>query len=66
MRMRALKSWYNRDHEGMVQPDDEFEAPEYRARELERLGLAIPCLPPVVRIVADPVPPAEPARRRRR
>lgn len=41
MRLKALKPWYNPDHEGHVEPDQFFEASDYRAGELIRAGLAI-------------------------
>jgi len=69
MRMRAIKSWMNKDFEGLVQPDDEFEASEYRAKELIRIGLAIPCLSETekVRVQADPAsePPQVKGRARK-
>jgi hypothetical protein len=66
MRMRALTSWYNSDHEGQVQSGDYFDATPYRARELERLSLAVPALSDTEKVVvrADP-PPVSPMKARR-
>jgi hypothetical protein len=41
MRLKALKAWYNADHEGSVEPGQEFEASDYRGDELVRSGLAV-------------------------
>jgi hypothetical protein len=41
MRLKALKSWFNAEHEGAVEEGHEFEASEYRANELVRIGLAM-------------------------
>ena len=41
MRLRALRPWYNPDHEGQVEPGQCFEASEYRSRDLIRAGLAM-------------------------
>jgi hypothetical protein len=40
VRMKALRPWANRDHEGQVSDGDEFDATEDRARELERIQFA--------------------------
>lgn len=40
MLLKALKPWYNPEHEGHVEPGQEFEASEFRADELIRIGLA--------------------------
>lgn len=57
--MRAISSWMNREHEGMVHPGDEFEATEYRARDLVTVGLAVYAVSDVnkVRVTADPADP---------
>jgi hypothetical protein len=56
MLMQALKPFTNWDYEGQVQPGQKFEATPYRARELERNGLAVPAMSDTqkVRVVADP------------
>jgi hypothetical protein len=64
--MRALRAWYNGDHEGDVQVGDEFEASPYRARDLERLTLAIPVVGETEKIVVRADAPAAPATKARR
>ena len=41
IRMRALKGWRNDSFEGVVNPGQEFDAGSERARELERVELAV-------------------------
>jgi hypothetical protein len=62
MLLRALRPWYNPDHEGQVEPGHVFEASEYRSRELIRLGLAMVAIneKKKIKVPADP-----PARRKR-
>jgi len=57
--MRALSSWFNRDHEGMVDRGDEFETSEYRAAELVNDGLAAYAVSETekTKVTADPPPP---------
>lgn len=64
MRMRALVPWYNSDHEGRVEVGDQFEASPHRARDLERLGLALPTLSETTKIVVMADPPATAKSRR--
>jgi hypothetical protein len=40
VRMKALRSWINREHEGQVVAGQEFEVLEHRARDLELHQLA--------------------------
>ena len=53
--MRATADWYNGDHEGRVERGQEFETSEYRATELERVGLAVRAISETrkTRVVAD-------------
>lgn len=52
--MLALRSWTNFDHEGRVEAGQRFEvASDYRSRELEAAGLAIPA---IVKILVRPDP----------
>jgi hypothetical protein len=62
MLLRAIRPWYNQDHEGHVEPGQTFEASEYRARELIRAGLALVAtnVTGKIKVSADP-----PARRKR-
>lgn len=65
MLMEALKPWINWDHEGVVHPGIRFQANEYRARELELAGLAVPVLDEnqQIKVVADaPSPPPPKAK----
>jgi hypothetical protein len=51
VRMRALRTWRNDQHEGYVDPGHEFTATEQRARDLELSALAeriMECSPRVV------------------
>jgi hypothetical protein len=63
MLLKALKPWFNRDHEGAVDVGQCFEASEYRARELIRAGLAEVAVNETgkIKITADP-----PVRRTKR
>jgi hypothetical protein len=65
IRMKALRSWYNDEHEGEVSFGREFFATEGRARDLERsdpkLAQRIPALSgQTVEVKADA--PQEPKR----
>jgi hypothetical protein len=64
MQLRALRPWYNSDHEGEVDVGQFFEASDYRARDLIRNGLAVPATGPngKIHVPADPPPPARPRR----
>jgi len=66
MWLRALKSWVNNDYEGRVVPEQVFEATEYRARDLIRLGLALAVVrnDEKIKVPSDP-PRARPSPRRR-
>ena len=61
--MRALKSWINWEHEGVVVPERIFEANEYRARDLIRLKLAIAVMGVGDKIKVPSDPPPAPRRR---
>jgi hypothetical protein len=54
-----MSAWHNADHEGHVEPGQEFETSEYRAAELARVGLAVYAMPETakVKVTADPPPP---------
>jgi hypothetical protein len=54
--LRALKPWFNKEHEGMIHPGDEFETSEYRARELVNLEMAVYAVSTTekVKVMADP------------
>ena len=56
MLIRALKPWYNPDHEGQVEPGQVFDASQYRAGELIRSGLAIATVgvDQKIKVTADP------------
>ena len=41
MLLKALRPWLNYDYEGYVEAGQTFDASEYRARELIRIGLAV-------------------------
>ena len=41
MLLKALKPWFNADHEGHVEPGQEIDPDEDRANELIRTGLAV-------------------------
>jgi hypothetical protein len=58
IRMVALKPWFNADHEGSINPGQEFESPPSRARDLIRLGLAIAAIGDgsKIKVVAEPAP----------
>ena len=60
MRLRALRPWYNSDHEGHIDVNQFFDAGEYRAGELIRAGLAEVALEEgaKIRVTADPPPVA--------
>jgi hypothetical protein len=62
MLIRALRPWYNPDHEGLVEPGQVFDASEYRAGELIRAGLAEATVDEnqKIKVTADP-----PARRKK-
>lgn len=66
--VRALRPWLNRDHEGWVDPGQEFETSEYRAMELVTAGMAVYAISSTekVKVTADPPeapsPMEEPAR----
>jgi hypothetical protein len=61
MLMQALKPWVNHDREGIVEPGRQFETTEDRARELQRMGLAVPALANGKKVV---IRVERPARRR--
>jgi hypothetical protein len=65
MLLKALKPWFNMDHEGSVSVDQQFEASEYRASELIRNGLAIPIVSETekIKVPSDPPRPEPPKRR---
>ncbi len=57
MWLRALKSWINWDCEGVVLPEQIFEANEYRCRDLVRLGHAVVVMGPMEKIKVPSDPP---------
>ncbi|HVQ14281.1 MAG TPA: hypothetical protein VMS40_11850 [Vicinamibacterales bacterium] len=58
--VRALRPWYNREHEGWVEPGHEFETSEYRATELVNTGLAVYAVSSTEKISVTADPPPEP------
>ena len=60
--MRALSSWYNRDHEGWVDRGQEFEASEYRALDLVTADLAVYAVSETQKIKVTADPPSLPER----
>jgi hypothetical protein len=74
--MRAVRAWLNTQHEGAVDPGQIIMAPPQRAKELERLELAVRMVDPASsRVIVHedpawglavrPVPVVEKARRKR-
>ena len=57
MHLKALKPWFNIDHEGHVTPGQFFEAPDYRGQELIRSGLAEAATREDMKIVVAADPP---------
>lgn len=72
--MRAVRAWLNTQHEGAVDSGQIIMAPPQRARELERLELAVPIVEPTPRVIvhedpawgltARPAPSKKPNRKR--
>lgn len=46
VRMRAVRAWMNSQHEGAVDPGQIIMVPSMRAKELERLDLAVRMVEP--------------------
>jgi hypothetical protein len=57
VRMKALKSWRNREYEGEVSMGMEFDAVEHRARDLELAQLAVRVVAATPMQVKAEVPP---------
>jgi hypothetical protein len=51
MLMQAIRPWFNPDHEGQIEPGDQFECGPLRAQELEAQGLALPAVSDTAQIV---------------
>jgi len=66
MLLRALRPWFNQDHEGHVEPGQTFEASEYRARELTRAGLAMIAATQEKRKIHVPSDPPQQKKKARR
>jgi hypothetical protein len=72
VRMRAVRAWLNTQHEGAVDPGQIIMAPPLRAKELERLELAVRVVDPASRVIVheDPAwgltvrPAPKPTRKR--
>ena len=75
VRMRAVRAWLNTQHEGAVDPGQIIMAPPQRAKELERLELAVRMVDPASSrvivhedpawgLTARPAPSKKPNRKR--
>jgi hypothetical protein len=75
VRMRALRAWLNVQHEGAMDPGQIISVSPMRAKDLERLELAVRIVEPTPRVIVHedpawglavrPVPVVEKARRKR-